>query len=444
VLPYLIAYMAVGTIIAILARRRVVSGEDYWIGGRRMDGVVSAMTYAATTYSAFMMVGLVGMTYLTGVGAFGYEIFYLVGTLMLLSYYAPRVWRMGKDKGYITPGDMIAGRYGREVSRIAAIIASIALIPYASIQIVGISIVVESSVGFEAGVIIAAVAIAVWALIGGMRAVAWTDAVQGVFMLAMAVAALLWALQGSYDPSTLGELLHVPNSFWTPSVFISFTLPWFFFALTNPQVLQRIYIPKDEKNLRRMVLLFGLFGLVYTILVTALGLRLGLMTAHGDFPAIAEQDAVTSVFLSSLPKGFAALLALSIFAAAITTADSIVLTLSSMISLDVLGSKKLTTGRAMVLALTAVMTLFALRRPSYIADLARISSTMLLCQLPVFLGVFHWRMGGKMSATASLLSGFAVALVAIRMGLAAPPLWVLSFSFLGYFITAIFEDKFNI
>lgn len=88
-LPYLIAYIAIGTIIAILARRKVASGEDYWIGGRRMGGIVSAMTYAATTYSAFMMVGLVGMTYLTGVGAFGYEIFYPVGTLMLLSYYAP-------------------------------------------------------------------------------------------------------------------------------------------------------------------------------------------------------------------------------------------------------------------------------------------------------------------------------------------------------------------
>lgn len=53
--------------------------------------MVSALTYSATTYSAFMMVGLVELSYASGVGALGFELFYLVGTLFLLSYYAPKV-----------------------------------------------------------------------------------------------------------------------------------------------------------------------------------------------------------------------------------------------------------------------------------------------------------------------------------------------------------------
>lgn len=43
------------------------------------------------------------------------------------------------------------------------------------------------------------------------------------------------------------------------SLFINFTLPWFFFALTNPQVMQRLFIPKDERSLREMIVYFGLF-----------------------------------------------------------------------------------------------------------------------------------------------------------------------------------------
>lgn len=445
----LLSYLIIGTLIAILAKRKVLTDEDYYIAGRNVSGIVSALTYAATTYSAFMMVGLVGLTYLSGVGALGFELFYLVGTLLLLSYYAPKIWKMGKEKGLVTPGDLIASRYGETTAKIMAVVVAIALIPYTSIQFVGISFLLGNSMSFEAGVILSAIIIALWALLGGLRSVAWTDAVFGIFMLSMAILAVFYAFSmfpAKPEFQKLGELLYVPNSFWTPITFVSYTLPWFFFALTNPQVLQRIFIPKDERSLRRMVVLFGLFGLVYTILVTFLGLQLRLLTEYGSFPKVANRDLVTPTFLSMIPEWLAVAIGMSIFAAAITTANSIVLTLSSMFSRDLLKNRSVLAGRLFVVVITSAIAVFAVQKPAYIVDLAVMSSTILLCQLPLILGVFHFSVGGRISASATLLAGFSTAILMFytKATFGIPiSIWVLIVAFAVFFLTAVLEKRFK-
>ncbi|MEM2426352.1 MAG: sodium:solute symporter family protein [Archaeoglobaceae archaeon] len=445
----LLSYLIIGTLIAILAKRKVSTDEDYYIAGRNVSGIVSALTYAATTYSAFMMVGLVGLTYLSGVGALGFELFYLVGTLLLLSYYAPKIWKLGKEKGLVTPGDLIASKYGETTAKIMAVVVAIALIPYTSIQFVGISFLLGNSMSFEAGVMLSAVIIALWALLGGLRSVAWTDAVFGIFMLSMAILAVFYAssmIPANSDFSKLGELLYVPNTFWTPITFVSYTLPWFFFALTNPQVFQRIFIPKDEKSLRRMVVLFGLFGLVYTILVTLLGLQLRLLTEYGSFPKVANRDLVTPTFLNMIPEWLAVAIGMSIFAAAITTANSIVLTLSSMFSRDLLKNRSVLAGRLFVVVITSAIAIFAVQKPAYIVDLAVMSSTILLCQLPLILGVFHFGIGGRLSASLTLIAGFstAIAMFYTKATLGVPiSIWVLIVSFAVFFVTAVFEKRFK-
>jgi SSS family solute:Na+ symporter len=87
----MILWTAVAAWIATAARRRMGAGaSEFFIGGRRMQGFVSGMTYAATTYSAFMLVGLVGLTYRSGVGALGFEMTYLIFTVLFLVVFGPR------------------------------------------------------------------------------------------------------------------------------------------------------------------------------------------------------------------------------------------------------------------------------------------------------------------------------------------------------------------
>ncbi|AKG92076.1 Na+/proline symporter [Geoglobus ahangari] len=409
----ILLYAVAGTAIAIYARRYGLRGDkDYYIAGRNVGGLVSALTYAATTYSAFMMVGLVGLSYATGVGAYGFEMFYLLGTLMLLSYYGPKIWRMSRESGAISPAELIGKRFGTGTAMAVALISLVALIPYTSSQLIGVSLVVEklSGIDFSVAIAISALLIALWAFIGGLRGVAWTDAVQGVIMLSAAVLAVAYVYSMNPDfaaeTSKLGELMHVPNRIWTPQLFIKLTVPWFFFALTNPQVFQRLFIPKDERALKRMVVYFGLFGLVYTVMVTLIGLMLRVMAENGQFPMINDRDLVTPTLLSLLPSWLSLLIGISILSAAITTANSIILSLSSMVSRDIARSQL--AGRAAIVVLTIAVAIFASTRPAYIVELAVMSSTLLLSTLPLVLAMIHTKFSRGLEA---VIAGFVTALV---------------------------------
>ncbi|ADB57159.1 sodium:solute symporter family protein [Archaeoglobus profundus] len=431
-----IIYMIIGTLISLYARRGITTQEDYFLANRRLGGIISALTYASTTYSAFMMVGLVGLAYATGVGSAGFELMYLVGTLFLLSYYSPKFWKLGREKGYVSPCEVFEDRYGKSVATLSAILALIALIPYTSIQIIGSAYLLQ--IDYTVATLIVAFVIAFWAFLGGMRSVAITDAIQGIFMISVAIIAVIWTAKNI--AVGIPESASFPNEFWTPLRFASLTVPWFFFALTNPQVSQRMFVPKDEKALKNMVILFGAFGLIYTVLVTILGLFLRMGTEIGTFPYVSYRDKVTPTLLTMMPEPLAIAVALSIIMASVTTANSIVLTLSSMILRDVVGEReKVALGRMFVVALTLALIIFAIQKPGYIVELAVLSSTILLCQLPLILGVFHFKIGGKMTGLATLIAGFTTAIVLSLMKVSWTSIAVFVVSFAVFFLIGAIE-----
>ena len=188
-------YIAVGIIIAILARRKLGFGmNEFFLGNRSIGGFVSALTYAATTYSAFMMVGLAGLTYKFGVGALGFELTYLCG-LVLVVFFGPRFWLVGKRFDYLTHAHLLADRYqNRAVGIVASLLCLIFLIPYAAIQVMGIGYLLagvsKGAISLLVGMVLATLLAIVWANIAGLRSVAWTDALQSLIMLTVSIAAV--------------------------------------------------------------------------------------------------------------------------------------------------------------------------------------------------------------------------------------------------------------
>ena len=183
------------------------------------------------------------------------------------------LWSKSRIRRYVSPSEYLSERYGsRIIGALATVVMLIALVPYASIQIIGPSLILERTSG---GVITYSIAILVtlalsitWSVIGGLRGVAWTDAFQGILMLSSACLIVLWVLSWagisiSHLISIQHEVTRFPNSFWSPTVFIAYTIPWMFFALSNPQVVQRIFIPKDGKAYRSMVLGFAVIWLFF-------------------------------------------------------------------------------------------------------------------------------------------------------------------------------------
>lgn len=418
----MLGWTAAALWIAAAARRRMKEGaSEFFIGGRRLKGFVSGMTYAATTYSAFMLVGLVGLSYRSGVGALGFEMTYLIFTVIFLITFGPRFWIVGNRYGHITPPELLAKRYdNRWVAVICAVISFFMLIPYASVQLMGMGFLVEGITGgeipFMAGVLVMAALSGFSALWAGMRSVAWTDAFQAVTMMLTSIAALFFTfyhffgspLQFAAEAAQKSpELLRFT---WSPALFIGLTLPWSFFAITNPQVSQRMYIPDSVTSLRRMVVYFAVFGFFYTIVSTLFGLEAALL-----IPGLDNPDKAMPNLLAKVPTLMGMIIFVGIFAAATSTLGSIILTLASLFARDIARQvrpgiderKERWVGRLVILVLLFSCIVFSWFRPGLITVISSMASGGLLVMAPAIVAAFFWRRGTAAAALVSMTVGGA-------------------------------------
>jgi len=195
-----IIWFVAGCTLSFYARKRMGRGvAEYFIGNRRITAIPAVFTYAATTYSAFMMVGLVGLTYALGSSVLGFELTYLIGTVMLLLCFAPRIWVAGRKYGYVTPTELLAKRFENIwVGIVGTIICLVMIIPYASVQYIGVGYLIEGlsggAVPFIVGCLIVMFATFVYAYWAGIRSVAWTDILQGVIMITTSLTLLFWGV----------------------------------------------------------------------------------------------------------------------------------------------------------------------------------------------------------------------------------------------------------
>lgn len=423
-------FAAIGAGLAWRAtRQNTGTAEDYYLGGRRFGGVIAGLSYAATTYSAFMLVVLTGLTYRGGIGALGFELIYFAG-LSLLVIFAPRFWLAARRWNFISPAEMLGARYGNPwVARLAALVALVFLMPYCTTQMAGIGLLLS---GVTGGEITLAQAVAtggllalLWTLFAGLRSVAWTDAAQAVVMLGSALLAIGFAVAalggwGAFAAVTLetqAERLSVPGpGLWSLGTFVALSFPWFFFVLSNPQVSQRLFILKDIAAMRRMIYWVLGFGLIFTLVAVIWGFA-ALQLA----PGLENTSTATPALLSSgvIPVPVAVLLILGILAAAVSTLDSIALTLASMVARDLMpGAKQaaqVMAGRVVVVLVILFASGFALQKAQVVDQLAALSAAGLIVSVPAIIGAFFWSRATAAGALASM-GGGAVLAIWLAMG----------------------------
>lgn len=423
VIVSMIAWTLIAGLIAAAARRGMGQGaSEFFLGGRRIRGFVSGMTYAATTYSAFMLVGLVGLTYRTGVGALGFEMTYLIFTVLFLLVFGPRFWLVGKRYDSITPPELLGKRYENKwVAFSAAIISFVMLIPYSSVQLIGAGLLVSGLTGgavpFIVGVLVMAFLSGITAVWAGMRSVSWTDAFQAITMIVTSVVAVLFVFFSFFgSPAGFFETIserqpQLLEFTWSPALFVGLTLPWAFFALTNPQVSQRLFIPDRLRSMRRMVLYFAAFGFLYTIISTVFG-----FAATEIVPGLENPDGAMPALLARLPAALSVIIFIGIFAAASSTLGSIILTLSSLFTRDVVkvirpDVSEATERRLAQLAMVVLLLLcigFASLQLGLIAVLSSMASGGLLVMAPAIVGAFFWKRASAAGALVSMIVGAIV------------------------------------
>lgn len=409
-------YIVIGSIVAYISRRFFKGTiRDYYVAGGRLGALVSAGTYAATTYSAFMMIGLVGLTYATGMGAYGFELVYLAATIVLLSTIGFKIWVLSRDRNWISPAQMLGELYGsRSIAVLVTAIYLFAMLPYLSAQVLGLRAVFNyGGLGDVESITLAAIIIYAWIVVAGMWSVALTDLYQGLLMLFSGLMYLSWVLVYTGDRGvSMGEVFSALGrggylgltGFWSLSVFLAFTIPWAFFAITNPQVVVRLYLPRDRESYKTSVVYFFIYGFLYTLIVVLIGLIAAGLTRLEIMPLIRERDGVTPFLLEQMNPVLGSIIAVSIIAAAVSTSNSIVLAVSGSLLSCTRLPEKLLLPRLVDLALVIGAVLIAIQNPGFIVELSVLTSIILLPLAPITMFAVYVGNKGPVSKTSTVIS----------------------------------------
>src|SRR5699024_1439118 len=188
------------------------------------------------------------------------------------------------------------------------------------------------------------------------------------------------------------------DGFFSFVTFLGLTIPWFFFSLSNPQVSQRLYMPASMVAMRRMILGFLAFGFVYTLISVLWG-----FSARIALPGLDSADLATPELLASIhiPAFVGVIVIVAIMAAAVSTIDSILITLSSMLSRDVYAhmrsdateARQLVVGKVVIPIIALLALGFAGLQLNLIAVLSVAASSGLVVVVPAIIGAFYWRPG---------------------------------------------------
>ena len=413
--------------------------SDFYLGGRGLGFMVLLLTLYATQYSGNTLLGFVGQTY-SGGFKFLASMTFMMGIIGAYLIFAPKLHRRSHRRGYITMGDYLQDRFNsRALTTFGAVLGIVALLNYilTNLKALGtlVDFISDGKVSYGWGIVLLAVVMVIYEHLGGMRSVAWTDALQGVILLA-GVILLFITLQWQFGgvggvADKLAE--HRPDFSQAPSfnekvtwlgrlILISFGIAMY------PHAIQRIYAARDESTLKRSLKLMVFMPLVTTFFMVTVGIM-----AAGLIPGLekAEQDGVTLDMLALVIERVPAmeflmvLFIAAIVAATMSTIDSSLLAISSLVTRDLYHpiepdcpQKRLTMiGKSVSIALMAITVTLAIALEEVkIWSLVKLKLE-LLCQVaPAFFLGLHWRGLRAAPTLAGMAAGTAVAVVVMFWG----------------------------
>ncbi|MCY4507568.1 MAG: sodium:solute symporter family protein, partial [Acidobacteria bacterium] len=202
---YLTAILGVG--YAARRRRTGESLADFYLAGRQLTGPVLLLTLYATQYSGNTLIGYPGEAYRLGF-SWVMSVGFMMAIIVAYLLYAPRLHRLARRHLFVTPGDWLAHRFRSPALTLLANLLLIAAISnYLLAQLMAMGHITAGlsggAVPYWAGVVLLTLVVLVYETVGGMRAVAWTDLVQGVMLVTGLTGLLLAAVPG---PSHVAEV----------------------------------------------------------------------------------------------------------------------------------------------------------------------------------------------------------------------------------------------
>lgn len=436
------AYLAVTLAIGAVAYRRTTgTPEDYFLGGRAARTFVLFMALFGTNVTPFVLLGIPGQAYHHGVAVFGLNAA-VVGLGIPLTFFliGEPARRAARRLGAITPAELYAERLGSPAVGLALFAAFfVYTLPYMVTAVIGAGLTAEVLTGGylsfgSASALILGITIA-YTTLGGMRATMWTNVFQGATFLGFIVAAffLIADRLGGLEAATARTAEVAPALLtkssapaFAPGAWSSWALAISLTVIAFPHMLVRIFAARDAAALKNVCRL-------YPIVLVVLWLPAVLFGVWGaaEFPGLAGKasDAIFPMLVGRhLTPALQGLALAGVLAAVMSTLDAQLLTLSSMLTRDVLRrvrpglapAREIFAGRLFTLALSLAVLTLVLLHPASLFDIAAFSFSGYVTLVPTLLLGVRWRRFTAVGALASIVAGNVALVLAFAKILPAP------------------------
>ena len=342
------------------------SSDDFYLGGRKMGPIVTAMSAEASDMSSYLLMGLPGLAYLCGLPEVTWTCIGLaVGTYLNWLIVARRLRRYSAHIGAITVPDFFSRRFGDKkntLSCIAAVVILVFFVPYTASGFKAIGTLFSSLFGVEyhTAMIVGAIVVIGYTVMGGFMAVSFTDLIQSIFMTVALIAVVIFGIHqaGGLDavisnakalPGYLNLTQGYDAAAGTAASFgglsIVSTLAWGLGYFGMPHILLRFMAIEEEKKLndsRRIATIWVVISMSIAVFIGVIGYS---VSAAGKIPFLTTSaDAETIIIkLSDLMSRHGVFLAImagiilsGILAATMSTADSQLLAAASSVSQDLM------------------------------------------------------------------------------------------------------------
>lgn len=356
----LMVYLGLLALIGILDWRRSRNWDDYVLAGRSKSATAVTLSILASVVGASATMAVVGMAYKTGFPAFWWLGVGAVGLLFQGALLSKRVRGFGTS----TLPDLAERVAGPWMRKVAAIVVAAGWTGIVAAQFVAAAKVAATLSGHDtlSMTLITAAVITGYAVLGGQHSVFRTDILQ-FGILACGFGWLLVVLYGSAS---------VPLEILTPVAineafdfrdFMEFLLLVGGSYFICPIIFSRLFTARDENTARRASFASGILIIPVSIGITAIGLWAG----H-HMPGI-DGDVLTTVAQTHLGGIASTVFFLALLSAIVSSADTCLLAVGSIISLDLMGSRNVKTVRTMVVVTGLAATAVAIKRQDIIGIL---------------------------------------------------------------------------
>jgi Na+/proline symporter len=447
ILATLAIYFVIFVLISWAAKRKLAKDVgDYVVASRNLGWVVVTFTMYASVLSGVGMAGIPSTIYTIGVPFVVTALTGIIISTALLWYFGPRIWLLGKEYSFTTPGDLLGEYYQSDIVRMYTVIASVLYnIAYIVAQLLAggilLNVLSGNAISFATGIWIITIIVIIHVALAGLRGIAWLDFFNGalILLLLFSFGVIIMAAAGGPASVVAGlggirdRFISIPGmiGIFSPSRIYGVAIGLSLGAIVlSPSAWIRMYSARSRSHFARIGVLMLILWLVSHVIGTYLIGTYGRV----QFPNAENPDFVSSLLaFGVLPVFVATLFLIAVLAAIISTTDTYIHTLTATVVRDCIrtlfwpdmdDAQEFRLNRTITIAAAAICILLALLNPVLITPLAIFAGGITAQLLPPLVGAVTWSRASTEAALIAPAVGILLTLkweTGILPGILPPP-----------------------